>query len=139
MGGMDDIKKNNDTDTNDVNIVIQLTNKLYENDSEIKKIRKQLKLNENESDIIIEGLLNRIKELENINAQYKEKLKELGAKQEYLDSREQAFNDAYSKSIEVLNNKETIEDNDVSKEELEVSTKKALSRLEKLLNSIKLD
>lgn len=130
---LQDVKENIDGST----LVLKLSSKIQETDYEIKKLRRKLKLMENESSVIITGLLEKIKELEKIKTSYEIKLTELGEKQQYIDNKEREFNDAFNKSIEVLSSKPVEGDDDITTEELELSTKKALDRLQELLLSVK--
>ena len=131
---LDDVKENENEGTN---IVLRLSSKIQETDNEIKQLRRKLKLMENESSVIIQGLLEKIKELEKIKSSYERKLKELGEKQNYIDNKEKEMAEALNRSMEVLSSKTTEGDEDITTEELEISTQKALNKLQELLSGTK--
>jgi len=131
---------NNDDDENvsyqPKELVLKLSSTLKEADDEIKKLRRELRDNKHLNKIIIDGLLSRIKELENIKASNEKLLLDLGAKQEYIDNANEELNNINKISMNSLKNYKPSynkDDEHLTNEELEALNKRGIEMLNELL------
>jgi DNA repair ATPase RecN len=125
-----------------VELVIQLSNTLKNTDEEIKALRKKIRdlsSEKYEDGILIKGLLNRVKELEKLKTDYEKLLKDLGTKEETIKTANDELNNICDTASTTLRNFKTGDKeilNEFSTEELEEMNKRAIKRLNNLLNNV---
>lgn len=132
---LEDIKEDN---INPVQYVLKLSSTLQNTNEEIKSLRRELKANKHKNTVVVQGLLNRIRELEQIKAHNEKLLKELGAKEEYIQNMNDEMNNAFKEANKSLRSYKSTDDEineEFSTEEIEHLNKQALMELEELLKS----
>ena len=134
---------NNEDEAEDNNyqpkeLVLKLSTTFKEADDEIKKLRREIRDNKHLNKIIIDGLLNRIKDLETIKANNEKLLLELGTKQDYIDNANEELNNINKISINSLKNYKpnyNKDDEHLTNEELEALNKRGIEMLNELLKN----